>query len=100
YGLSEADLKKIKASWLWENAPSHVENGYDVVRELKKYYTGTMAFEYDHVNNDEERQWLRDLIESEEARLSLSNDEKKQLLERLEIGRASCRDIGEISRVS
>ncbi|HLR81443.1 MAG TPA: 2-oxoglutarate dehydrogenase E1 component [Bacillota bacterium] len=83
YGLSEADLKKIKASWLWENAPSHVENGYDVVRELKKYYTGTMAFEYDHVNNDEERQWLRDLIESEEARLSLSNDEKKQLLERL-----------------
>ncbi len=83
YGLTESDLKAIKASWLWEKAPSHVENGYDVVQELKKYYTGTMAFEYDHVNNDEERQWLRDFIESDEARISLSDDEKKQLLKRL-----------------
>ena len=83
YGLSKEDLQNIPATWLWGNAPSGVENGWDVVNKLKKYYTGTMAFEFDHVNNEEERNWLNDYIESGKARLPLSNDEKKQLLERM-----------------
>ncbi|MFU0788719.1 2-oxoglutarate dehydrogenase E1 component [Virgibacillus proomii] len=83
YGLTEGDLASIPASWLWENAPSKVENGLDVVKELKKYYSGTITFEFDHVNNDDERKWLLDLIESGKARLSLSDDEKTKLLERL-----------------
>ncbi|MFD2208301.1 2-oxoglutarate dehydrogenase E1 component [Virgibacillus halophilus] len=84
YSLSEEDLKNIPASWLWDHAAdANVKNGLDVVSELKKYYTGTIAFEYDHVNNDEERQWLRELIELGNARLSLSDEEKKQLLKRL-----------------
>ncbi|MFD2042841.1 2-oxoglutarate dehydrogenase E1 component [Ornithinibacillus salinisoli] len=83
YGLSNEDLKAIPATWLWEKAPRNVENGLDVVRELKKFYTGTITFEYDHVNNEEERNWLLNVIESGEARLDLSDDEKKQLLDRL-----------------
>ncbi len=83
YGLSDSDLRQIPASWIWEKAPSHVTNGLDVVKELKKYYTGTITYEYDHVNNDEERTWLLDRIETGNARLSLSDEEKKQLLERL-----------------
>src|SRR5699024_8013800 len=83
YGLSDEDLRQIPATELWEEAPSNVENGLDVVNELKQYYTGTITFEYDHVNNNEERKWLLDRIETEESRLSLSDDEKKQLLKRL-----------------
>ncbi|MFD2630248.1 2-oxoglutarate dehydrogenase E1 component [Oceanobacillus kapialis] len=83
YGLSEDDLKKMPASWLWEKAPSHVENGLEVLQELNKYYSGTITFEYDHLNNETERAWLLDLIETGKARLSLSDDEKKQLLNRL-----------------
>ncbi|PAV29803.1 2-oxoglutarate dehydrogenase E1 component [Virgibacillus profundi] len=83
YGLNDNDLKNMPASWLWENAPGNIENGLDVIKELKKYYSGTIAFEYDHVNNDEERTWLQQLIEAGEARMDLSDVEKKQLLERL-----------------
>lgn len=83
YGLTEEDLRNMPASWLWDKAPAGVENGLDVVKTLKKYYTGTITFEYDHVNNDEERKWLFDLIESGNARLELLTEERKQLLERL-----------------
>ncbi|MEW9675660.1 2-oxoglutarate dehydrogenase E1 component [Lentibacillus sp. L22] len=83
YGLTEEDLKGIPASWLWEDAPGHIENGLDVVEQLKKYYSGTITFEYDHVNNDDERKWLLERIESGDLLLSLSAEEKKQLLERL-----------------
>ncbi|NBJ69094.1 MULTISPECIES: 2-oxoglutarate dehydrogenase E1 component [Clostridia] len=83
YGLTEEDLASIPASWLWDKAPNHVENGLEVVKELKKYYSGTITFEFDHLNNEEERNWLLDLIESGKARLDLSNDEKMELLDRL-----------------
>ncbi|SES68010.1 2-oxoglutarate dehydrogenase E1 component [Oceanobacillus limi] len=83
YGLSDEDLKAIPASWLWENAPSGVDHGLDVVKELKKFYTGTITYEYDHVNNEEERTWLLNTIESGQAYLNLTVEEKKQLLGRL-----------------
>jgi len=83
YGLSEDDLRDIPASWLWEYAPQGVDNGYDVVRYLKDIYTGTISFEFDHVNNDEERKWLLEHIEAGKYHADLSADEKKQLLDRL-----------------
>ncbi|WP_087973400.1 2-oxoglutarate dehydrogenase E1 component [Oceanobacillus rekensis] len=83
YGLTEQDLKNIPASGLWEHASGDVENGLDVVNRLKKYYTGTITFEYAHVNNHEERKWLFELIENGNARLELSADQRKEVLERL-----------------
>ncbi|MEN1968583.1 2-oxoglutarate dehydrogenase E1 component [Lentibacillus sp. N15] len=83
YGLTEDDLQSIPASWLWEDASGNIENGLDVVKQLKKYYSGTITFEYDHVNNDDERKWLLERIESGNLSLSFSDEEKKQLLERL-----------------
>src|SRR5699024_11339661 len=46
-------------------------------------YTGTISFEYDHVNTEEERNWTRDQIEHGEYKLQFSDEDKKQLLERL-----------------
>ncbi|WP_425464014.1 2-oxoglutarate dehydrogenase E1 component [Oceanobacillus piezotolerans] len=83
YGLTNEDLKKMPASWLWDKKQSNVENGLDVVETLKKYYTGTITFEYDHVDDEEERKWLFDLIESGNARLELSKDDRIQILTRL-----------------
>ncbi|MBP1947390.1 2-oxoglutarate dehydrogenase E1 component [Virgibacillus litoralis] len=83
YGLSEQDLRNMPASWLWEQSPSGVEDGFDVIQKLKKLYSGTITFEYDHVNNDDERTWLLERIESGEFHLKLSNEEQRQLLERL-----------------
>lgn len=83
YGLTKSDLQQMPASWLWEEAPIGVDTGYDVVRYLKKRYTGKISFEYDHVNSDTERTWLLDQIESEKFEMKLTDEKKKQLLERL-----------------
>lgn len=83
YGLTEDDLRNIPASWLWEQSPADVENGYDVIQYLKKRYTGKISFEYDHVNNDEERKWLLERIETGNLQSDITDEGKKQLLERL-----------------
>src|SRR5690625_7043111 len=57
--------------------------GLDFVHYLKNRYTGKISFEYDNVNNDVEREWLLDRIESNKFQLDLSAEDKKQLLERL-----------------
>src|SRR5699024_2620696 len=56
---------------------------YDLIEYLKGIYTGKVSFQYNHVNNDEERYWLRDRIEKGEYKFNLSADEKKRLLQRL-----------------
>src|SRR5690625_698417 len=83
YDITDEDLKEIPASWLWEQAPAQVETGYDVVNFLRKKYTGKISFEFDHVNSDEERKWFLDRIESGKFEFTLSDSEKKQILERL-----------------
>lgn len=83
YGLSEADLLEMPASLFFTNVPPSVENGLDAVRYLKQLYTGKIAFEFDHVIDEEERNWIQSKIENGDLQISLSNDEKKALLERL-----------------
>lgn len=83
YGLSTEELQSIPASWLWEEAPAGVENGYDVIQYLKERYTGKISFEYDHVNNDEERKWLQERIETGNLESDITAEGKKQLLQRL-----------------
>lgn len=83
YDLTDEDLKAIPAKWLWDKAPAGVDNGLEVIERLKKYYTGTITFEYEHVNNHEEREWFINLIESGNARVEPTDDERKRLLKRL-----------------
>ena len=83
YGITDEDLRNMPATWLWDKAPSNVENGLDVVEFLRNRYTGKISFEYDHVNNEEERNWLLDQIEMSKFEITLSNEEKKQLLDRV-----------------
>src|SRR5699024_5697937 len=65
----------------------HGETGLDAVNTLKKYYSGTMTFQFDHVHNSEELTWLRDMIESGKARMEMPREERTILMERLgEVG--------------
>ena len=55
----------------------------DVLPRLKEIYSGTLAYEIEHISDHEERVWLRHAIESGRYRTSLSADEKQRLLARL-----------------
>ncbi|GGM26018.1 2-oxoglutarate dehydrogenase E1 component [Paraliobacillus quinghaiensis] len=83
YGLTVADLKNIPASFIWEESPNHLKTAWDIVKELKQQYSSTISFEYDHVNNEVEKSWLQDQIESGTYKAYLSNDEQKDLLKLL-----------------
>ena len=63
----------------------HVEGDTlaDALPRLLETYTGTIAYEIEHISDHEERVWLRQAIESGRYRRALSRDERVRLLGRL-----------------
>jgi 2-oxoglutarate dehydrogenase E1 component len=55
----------------------------DALPRLSATYTGTIAYEIEHIADHEKRVWLRQAIESGKYRTPLSSDAKKDLLARL-----------------
>ncbi|MBV8563418.1 MAG: multifunctional oxoglutarate decarboxylase/oxoglutarate dehydrogenase thiamine pyrophosphate-binding subunit/dihydrolipoyllysine-residue succinyltransferase subunit, partial [Actinobacteria bacterium] len=55
----------------------------DALPRLRETYTGTLAYEIEHISDHEERVWLRQAIESGRYRRPLSQDERTRLLARL-----------------
>ena len=72
---------RIPASALGLYVPG--ETLADALPELVETYTGTIAYEIEHISEHEERRWLRRVIESGHFRKPLSADEKRELLDRL-----------------
>jgi 2-oxoglutarate dehydrogenase E1 component len=83
FGLTEEDLKKVPASFINPDAPSEIENGLEAIQHLMKTYTDKLAYEIAHVHELEEKNWLRQKIESRAFFPALSDDQKKALLLRL-----------------
>lgn len=82
YGISDSDLEQIPASLLMKNAPSEIQNGLEAIEHLKSIYTDKIAYEFAHIINPEESQWIQSKIESS-MKLALSIEERKALLKRL-----------------
>ena len=63
----------------------HVEGDTlaDALPRLLETYTGSIAYEIEHISDHEERVWLRQAIESGRYRRPLSRDERVRLLRRL-----------------
>ena len=55
----------------------------DVLPRLRETYCSTIAYEIEHIDDHEQRVWLRQAIESGRYRAPLSEDEKRRLLTRL-----------------
>ncbi len=55
----------------------------EVLPRLRETYSSTIAYEVEHISNTEQREWLRDVIESGKHKHSLSREEEIDLLARL-----------------
>jgi 2-oxoglutarate dehydrogenase E1 component len=55
----------------------------DVLPELQETYSGTSAYEIEHISDHQERVWLRQAIEGGKYRAPLPADDKRRLLIRL-----------------
>jgi 2-oxoglutarate dehydrogenase E1 component len=80
-GLSEDLMRQIPASIL----RTYVEGDTlaDVLPQLRDTYCGTVAYEVEHISDNDQRVWLREKIESGEFSQPLSPESKKGLLSRL-----------------
>lgn len=83
YGLNEQDLKAIEAALIWENAPADVLTGWEAFKKLRELYTRSIGYEFSHVHEEEERNWLNAKVESGQLSSPLSAEDRKQLLLRL-----------------
>ncbi|MBD5654630.1 MAG: multifunctional oxoglutarate decarboxylase/oxoglutarate dehydrogenase thiamine pyrophosphate-binding subunit/dihydrolipoyllysine-residue succinyltransferase subunit, partial [Candidatus Eremiobacteraeota bacterium] len=81
YGLTPSVMSAIPASILRTKV-----NGAtlaDVVGELRKTYSSTIAYEVEHIANIEQREWLRDYIEVGAHSVRLAADRARNVLQRL-----------------
>jgi 2-oxoglutarate decarboxylase len=81
HGLTPEIMDRIPAGQLGVHVPG--ETLSDVLTALRATYSGTIAYEVEHIGRHDERAWLRRVIESGEHRQPLSADEQRKLLERL-----------------
>ena len=74
-------MRAIPASVLRVAVPG--ETFGEALPHLQEIYCGSLAYEFEHISNHQERVWLRQTVESGEHRKRLSTEEKRRLLERL-----------------
>jgi len=80
YDLTLDDLAAIPASWVWKDAPYPLQNGRDAIQKLVEAYTGTIAYDFNHVHDEQERIWLNRQAEVAIPAFQPSNEERIALL--------------------
>ncbi len=80
HGIGEGDLVQIPASALGDPSGG---TAADVVRRARERYCGSIGYEFDHLEEETEREWFRRTLEQGEVTAALSVEEKKDLLIRL-----------------
>src|SRR5256885_14274023 len=79
HGLSDQDLENIPGAALGGAGGSAA----DVVASLREFYSSRIGFEISHLGEVDEREWLRETIESGRLNAPLSQEEKRAVLQRL-----------------
>ncbi|MBA3740764.1 MAG: multifunctional oxoglutarate decarboxylase/oxoglutarate dehydrogenase thiamine pyrophosphate-binding subunit/dihydrolipoyllysine-residue succinyltransferase subunit, partial [Chloroflexi bacterium] len=80
-GLSPASMEAIPAELLRIYVPGATLA--EALPHLRQTYSGTIAYEVEHIGSHTERVWLRRVIESGEHRRPMEDDDRVALLERL-----------------
>ena len=81
WGLTPALQSAIPSSVLRVKVPGNTLA--DVLPKLHETYSSTIAYEIEHIANTEQREWLRDCVESGRHAVGLSNEQKVDVLCRL-----------------
>ncbi len=79
HGIVEDDLSLVPGFALGYD----VGTAADVATLLRQLYASNMGFEFEHLEDEAERDWFRRAIEGDELRRYLTPDEKKHVLRRL-----------------
>lgn len=64
HGISEQDLLRIPPDIFGGPLAQSAPHALAVIQQLRELYQGTLGYEFDHLQSDEERQWWQEAIES------------------------------------
>jgi len=83
YGLSDDDLETVFHAGSEVGMAGATLN--EILIRMHTIYTGTIGFEYTHIENREKRMWLRNKIEGRDLNqdFGISREKKKRILEKL-----------------
>ena len=82
FGLNTSDLQKF-FNCATETGMSKPSTLKDIINHLEKIYCDSIGVEYMHIHNVEEKQYIRNWIQVNENQAQLSNDEKTEILKKL-----------------
>ncbi len=83
FGLNEDDFKRFPSTLIGWPLSEHSSDALDGIRKLKKIYSSTTGYNYDHIYEAEERRWMREAIESGIYRPPKSPVDEVEVLETL-----------------
>ncbi|HEX4996950.1 MAG TPA: 2-oxoglutarate dehydrogenase E1 component [Terriglobia bacterium] len=83
YRLTDADLTALPAGVVGGPAARESTNALEALAELRNTYCASIGYEFSHVHEREERDWLREAAESRRFAPSEDPAERLALLERL-----------------
>jgi 2-oxoglutarate dehydrogenase E1 component len=81
--LREDDLRELPASVVNLSGASGGENAQQAIKELREIYSKTIGYDYGHIRNPEEREWLYQAAETGVFRPPQAAFDEKKLWERL-----------------
>ena len=83
-GLTESDLARLPSSIVWPNGDTHgASDALAAIEILRTLYSGTLGYEFAHIQDEQERAWLHEAVESGAFRQPLTPDERSNVLRRL-----------------
>ena len=84
HGLTEADLAALPASVVVGSPlAEQTANALDAINRLRRVYTGSIGYDDEHIQTNEERYWLREAADSGRYFEDFDDEAKRQLLQRL-----------------
>ncbi len=83
YGLTEDDVREIPADLICPELKGKFSDGLSAIKYLKQVYTGSIGYEIQHIESEEERKWLQNKIENEYGLKKFPAERKAELFESL-----------------
>ncbi|MGZ3667270.1 MAG: 2-oxoglutarate dehydrogenase E1 component, partial [Ktedonobacterales bacterium] len=83
HGLTDAGLAALPATIVWPDADANAGTCLDAIQQLRAIYSGAIGYEFDHVQDFDERAWLHQAVESGAYQPKLTDDDRRDLLRRL-----------------
>ncbi len=83
HGLTESDLAALPASLVGGPLADGAANAAEALARLRAAYSGAIGYEDGHIQNPDERDWVRAAAESRRFFAGITSDDKRAVLKRL-----------------